>query len=375
MRQRSTLRGSRAGGAAIVLLAIAAVGCTDRAAERARSDLEVGLAEAGGVAFQIHDGLAAVRDAEPGRLELWAAAPVLDITADAAAGATRDWIIEIRNSLPDATLTIASSTAQGALATFDATALPTRRTFQVALPDSASTVLHLGPARGEPAEPFCFVALGDVQNGVDTLPDIFVRLAAEPRVEFVLGMGDLTQDGSVEQMDHFQSVLEALPLPLYSTIGNHDAPEDTPWHELFGRSSERFAYRGVQFSLIDSASSTVTEQVYDWLDIWLADARDRVHIVTTHMAPIDPVGVRNGSFASRAEAGKILSKLAAGQVDLTLYGHVHSYYSFENAGIPALITGGGGAFEEQLDGIGRHYLVIDVDPAKGVLSSRFVGVD
>ena len=362
-------------GAIAALCAALANGCTDRAAERAERDLEVGLGEAGGVAFEVREGLGSIRALAPGQLVLWATAPVIDVSAEAAAGATRTWTIEVRNCLPDAELAIAASTGAGAAATWVAATVPTRRTYQVDLPDGARTTLHLAPPGGDLARPFRFAALGDVQNGVDTVGELFARIAQEPGVELVLGMGDSTQEGTAEQMERFQLELEALPVPYFSVIGNHDAPEDTPWHDLFGRASERFGYRGVQFSLVDSAGAMVTSQVYQWLDTWLDDARARVHIVTMHMPPLDPVGGRNGSFASRAEAGEMLSKLAGGQVDLTLYGHVHSYYSFENAGIPAFITGGGGAFEERLDGIGRHYLVFEVDPARGVLSSRFVGVD
>ena len=40
---------------------------------------------------------------------------------------------------------------------------------------------------------------------------------------------------------------------------------------------------------------------------------------------------------------KLLGMLSAAGVDLTLYGHVHTYLEFTNAGIPAYISGGGGA--------------------------------
>src|SRR5260221_4504482 len=94
-----------------------------------------------------------------------------------------------------------------------------------------------------------------------------------------------------------------------------------------------------------------------------------------HIPPVDTVGVINGSFADRDEAAKLLAKLAGGHVDLTLYGHIHSYYPFSNAGIPAYISGGGGAIPERFDGIGRHYLTIDVDPAQVVLPTADVRID
>ena len=54
---------------------------------------------------------------------------------------------------------------------------------------------------------------------------------------------------------------------------------------------------------------------------------------------------------------------------------MHSYYAYSNAGIPAYITGGGGAIPEQLDGIGRHYLTVDVDSVRQVSEVAVVRVD
>jgi Icc protein len=71
----------------------------------------------------------------------------------------------------------------------------------------------------------------------------------------------------------------------------------------------------------------------------------------------------------------LLARLAAGGVDLTLYGHIHSYYRFHNAGIPAYISGGGGSHPERFDQIGRHFLVVDADPGAGTLQVRVVRVD
>jgi hypothetical protein len=59
---------------------------------------------------------------------------------------------------------------------------------------------------------------------------------------------------------------------------------------------------------------------------------------------------------------------------LTLYGHIHTYHPFSNGGIPAYISGGGGAIPERLDGIGRHFMVVDVNP-KAVEQVGMVPVD
>ena len=94
-----------------------------------------------------------------------------------------------------------------------------------------------------------------------------------------------------------------------------------------------------------------------------------------HIPPLDPIGLRNGGFASRLEANNLVARLAAADVEVTVYGHVHSYYAFSNAGIPAYITGGGGAIPERLDGIGRHFLTVDIDPDSQLFQVGIVRVD
>jgi 3',5'-cyclic AMP phosphodiesterase CpdA len=200
---------------------------------------------------------------------------------------------------------------------------------------------------------------------------------ADPAIMFVASSGDLTQRGTPEQLQRFQRELEVLRVPLFSTVGNHELGNDdgAPFQRLFGRANFRFVYGGAQLTFVDSASATIAPRVYDWLTTWLDEGRQRSHVVLMHIPPIDPIGVRNGSFADRNEAAKLLAKLAGGGVDLTLYGHIHSYYAFSNAGIPAYISGGGGSIPERFDGIGRHYVTVDVDARTGTFEVGMVRID
>ena len=157
--------------------------------------------------------------------------------------------------------------------------------------------------------------------------------------------------------------LKLLDVPLYSTVGNHELMGDAKlWREYFGRHNTNFRFKGVTFSLVDSANAAIDPMVYGWIEQWLAASRSEVHLFFTHFPPIDPFSLRNGSFRSRKEANKLLAMLADGKVDVTFYGHIHSLYIYQNAGIPAYISGGGGAWPERWDGIDRHYLVVDVAP-------------
>ncbi|MFZ5889597.1 MAG: metallophosphoesterase family protein [Myxococcota bacterium] len=359
-----------------------ALACARPSEERALRDLEVGQAHSAALSVHVENGLAAVRRINASELVLWGSAPSFVFEIETPAATTLR--LELQNTLPDAELRALTPLPQLRMLSSDAPSdapagtpadLPTRQAFELELPAGTSKFRMAAPDADDHA-PFRFALLSDVQEAIDTVSDIFERINLQPKLRFLFGAGDLTQRGTPEQLERYQRELLALGIPYFTTLGNHELGTDPLlFHEYFGRGNFQFEFKGVTFTLLDSASATLDPIVYDWLDTWLTAARDRVHVVSMHIAPIDPIGVRNGSFASRAEAAKLLGRLAEGHVDLTVYGHIHSYYAFENAGIPAYISGGGGAIPERFDQIGRHFLVFDIDPQRGVLQTRRVDVD
>ena len=136
-----------------------------------------------------------------------------------------------------------------------------------------------------------------------------------------------------------------------------------------------FRFKGVAFSLVDSGNATIDPDVYERLDGWLGAARDDVHVVLTHYPPLDPVGLRGGGFRSRREGAKLVQRLAEGRADALFLGHIHSYYAFSVAGLPTFISGGGGAIQERLDGIERHYLKLEVRPGVRIESVAIVRIE
>ena len=341
-----------------------AVGCQRDTGDRADRDLEVGRASGGGLDVHVVDGLAAVRSLGTGRLVLWASAPAWELEIEAREAATVR--LDVQNAMTDAELLPTSSDARVTALTMSPS---TRKSFDVELPAGTSRFRFGSPDAREHGS-FKFMLMSDVQEAIDDVQDIYERMNEESDVRFLLGAGDLTEQGTEEQLRVFRDELLGLEVPYYTTLGNHELGSDNPpkYQDWFGRANFQFAFRGVVFTMLDSAGASLDPLVYDWLDGWLARGRNSVHVVAMHIPPLDPTGVRNGAFASRGEAA------AEYGVDLTLYGHVHSFYEFDNAGIPAFISGGGGAIPERFDDIGRHFMVIDVDADRGVLGTRVVRV-
>jgi 3',5'-cyclic AMP phosphodiesterase CpdA len=350
-------------------------GCSSPGGDRAALDLEVGHGEGHGVRITVEEGLAAVRAVDNGALRLWASAPVFTMRVHFDDDAAEAWDVIVDNSLPDAVLTVVTGAGEAIDVQTSPGEFPTQRRFRFSLVKNRDLALSLRPPDADDPSAFRFALLSDVQEALDRVQDIYARLDADPSIRFVLSAGDLTDKGTAEEHDRFQKELRSLRVPFYATLGNHDiAAGDGIYQRYFGRGSFRFVYRGVQFTLLDSASASIEPAVYDMLSGWLDEGRARAHVVAMHIPPLDPVGARNAAFGSRNEAGALLERLAAGEVDLTLYGHIHAYYNFSNAGIPAVVSGGGGAHPEKMAGIGRHYVTVDID-AKGALQTGVVRVD
>jgi predicted phosphodiesterase len=348
------------------------VACLRPSEDRAERDLEVGQAEAAGSSVRVSDGLATVRSLSAQGLVLWGSAPGFGFELERPNSG--DYAIEIQNCMADATLSLAPGSSGTLTAQGDA-GISTRKRWLYSGPAGTETLLLTAPDAEDEA-PFRFALLSDVQEAIDRVSDVFDRINQQKELRFLLGAGDLTQQGTRAQLERYQRELERLNVPYFTTLGNHELGT-TPdlFHDYFGRGSFQFRFHGVYFTLLDSASASLDPIVYDWLDDWLERAKRDVNVVAMHIPPIDPIGVRNGSWGSRSEAAKLLARLAEGRVDLTLYGHVHSYYEFDNAGIPAFISGGGGAIPERFDRIGRHFMVFEIDPKRGVLHQNVIKVD
>lgn len=363
-----------------------ATSCLRPAEERAERDERVGSAASAGLRVEVAYGHAAIRELTDERVHLWASAPTLNVTlefSEADAGgvagapegaeplAPRTVEMFVENCMPNAVLEVTFGAAQVDPAP---RAVPTECGFQL-LVSSRRLGVRLADPEADVAAGFHFGVLSDIQEAIDRVGDVYARINQETQLAFVLGAGDLTRRGTVDELERFQRELKALNLPYYTTLGNHELGDSPPpYQDYFGRGNFSFVFRAVRFTLVDSASATLDPRVYDWLDGWLQQGLNDIHVVAMHIPPLDPTGVRNGAFASRSEATKLLGRLARGRVDATFYGHIHSFYQFENAGIPAYISGGGGAIPERFDNLGRHFLDVTID-ANGVAGVRVVRVD
>lgn len=331
--------------------------CTRPGDDRPLTEETVGTASIADAKVVVGDGLAAIRELSDHRIELWATAPAISVEVTLGSTGAGAWTLIVRNSLHDAVLT-----ADGVPAARDPGLRPTVAQFQLALGAGPHTLV-LAPPDADRMERYRVAAMADIQTALPTVNEVFAAINAVPDARFVVAMGDITQRAEIEEYDLFEQQLGTLDIPYYTTIGNHElwAPFDR-YTDRFGRADFQFGFKGATFTFADSGDAGLDPLVEDWLVGRLAAAKSGTSVFLTHIPPLDPVGPRYGAFRSSRDGHRLVSRLVDNGVDLALYGHIHTYAEYENAGIPSYISGGGGAEPMRGDGIDRHFLMVELDP-------------
>jgi len=363
-----------------MLLALNLLSCLEVAEERALLEERVGQATQAGLELQVEHGASAIRavrrvGAEVS-VDLWAQQPTQRLFIRRSPGAEGAEVRSLRLSWHNVMSGVTVKVEGPSGAPVEAERLTvegapvTLLTARVPLASDTLT-LSLTPPEPPQGSAWRVGVFADVQERLDGLSELLKPLGEEP-VRFCLISGDLTEQGSKVALTTFQAGLERhLPFPCYATLGNHElGTPGPPFHALFGRGSGSFRYGGARVTLLDDASATLAPRTRERLNGWLAEGREQLHLIVTHLPILDADGTRSGAFASRLEAIELLATLAEGGVDLLLYGHVHTFKSFVQAGIPALISGGGGSIPMRFDGVGRHYVVLELDPVRQTTAHR-----
>lgn len=349
-----------------LVTALLMVSCLRPSEHHERFDERVGMTEVDGLRID-GDGSMAIRSVTPQEVVIWSGAPRLRLRIE---GITEPLRVRVMNTLPDAELVAGMTLVpreNGRRRTEGLWTLqPAMNGAQLVI-ESADAELPIAHAVG---------VLSDIQEAIDNMSEIVDRLNQD-ELRYVISTGDLTNNGTREELLRFQQELEGLDVPFYSTVGNHEVPGPENWHELFGPFSGFFVQNGVAVSLVDSSNATIDPDLHTRM-LEFADANvGAPHLFLTHVPLLDQSGFRAGAFRSRNEAARVIQELSARSVDAIFFGHVHSYYAFSLGDVPSYISGGGGAIPERLDGIERHYLRVNLipDAERPIDGVTFVHVD
>jgi len=186
-----------------------------------------------------------------------------------------------------------------------------------------------------------FIVSGDSQRSHNEV-ELFVKKAnTMPGIDMVFLAGDLTEFGTLQEMEWVVEQFNKLRIPYFAVIGNHDllSKGSVAFQRMFGDLNYSFTYDGVKFICHDTNGREYkfNGKVPDisWVENQMSpSARARNYIGISHMRPF------SSDFDIKLETvyTDILNNNPAFLA--SFHGHDHSFgeYFPNNSRVPFVVT-------------------------------------
>lgn len=224
------------------------------------------------------------------------------------------------------------------------------------------------PARAPGEVVARFGILGDPHVGVaDESVQTGLKQMAEAGADFIVAIGDLTKDGRIEDYQRAKALFEASPVPLVTTLGNHDLFKRDPdepsgvdkYRSIFGTEPNTVReHNGVRVIVINSANPMLSPfRPFDLNEGEFTNgvpqsvpggtfSQDTVAWISTlekagptfillHQPPYPYLGMPPLVFGLDEPSTRILAELANRVAAQAVFcGHTHRFFRSEFEGLP-----------------------------------------
>ncbi|MDR0599745.1 MAG: metallophosphoesterase [Treponema sp.] len=203
-----------------------------------------------------------------------------------------------------------------------------------------------------PGEEYSFIVVSDIHIGGARDALDFTRLGEKLNgAQFIVITGDVTNQGSREELRLFIEAARSLGVPCYPAAGNHDiyTERGKPWRELIGSTMYRIDAGGASLFILDNANAAFGYDQLDWLETQLRRAGKNTFVFFHENLFVEASPPDFEQTTDIRERAKIMSALK-GRAGLVFMGHIHRrmekefggvrYITLENYGA----TGGTGGF-------------------------------
>lgn len=189
---------------------------------------------------------------------------------------------------------------------------------------------------------FRFAVVSDTGSENHTLEQILKKIYRSDN-RFVLYLGDLVVYRTASHFNWMTSEIsqKIRNKPFYMVPGNHEIKniegeiDKKLYRSIFGHEYYWFSYGNTIFIGLDTSDGTLADEQLAWLANTLEKIRPQFEncIIFSHIPPVAINGQYDHSLYP-ASAKKLEDVLKGHQVDLLLFGHVHTFSKQEFAGIP-----------------------------------------
>jgi 3',5'-cyclic AMP phosphodiesterase CpdA len=194
-----------------------------------------------------------------------------------------------------------------------------------------------------------FAVLGDNRSNPEVFGRVLRQLNRDPGLAFAIDVGDMVEQGTLEQFDDFfKQIRSAVRLPFLTVAGNHDLGKNqdlTLYREIFGPDYYAFQLRDHYFIVLnDNLENGMGAAQMAWLEGELRKSRAyKTRLVFLHVPLFDPRGGENHHCLPETTGRRLAALFRQYRVTHIFAGHIHSYFAGNWDGVPYTITGGAGA--------------------------------
>lgn len=221
---------------------------------------------------------------------------------------------------------------------------------------------------------FRFAIVTDSHNDNEILSQALLQ-AKSQGVVFIIGLGDYSSVGTVEELQRAKDTFQAANLPYYVTAGDHDLWEprnkgSNPagnFGSVFGPAYQSFGYEGIRFIIVYNSDNYegVDELQMRWLDDELTKVNIEkpkaaflfLHEPLYHASSDHVMGKINPALKDQAE--KISAKARQADIKEVFAGDTHFYTRYTDPKSLVDMTAVGAVTKERNTQKSR-FVIVDV---------------
>jgi predicted phosphodiesterase len=204
--------------------------------------------------------------------------------------------------------------------------------------DWRNEFVFLEPAARSPAlgNNYSFIVISDTHIANLQGAQQFAKIEniLEPADKFIVITGDITDQGTREELQFFVNAASSLSVPCYPVMGNHDiyAERGKPWREIIGSSLYRIDAPGTTLFFLDNANAALGNEQLLWLEEGLKTVEQNVFVFAHDNLFVRSAPPNFEQITDIRERARIMSMLK-NRCAAVFTGHLHQRIIREAGGV------------------------------------------
>ena len=173
---------------------------------------------------------------------------------------------------------------------------------------------------------FKIALISDSHYHFNALADAIADIQSKNDFEFIVVLGDITENGLLKEFELFHSIMAQSGIPYVTVIGNHDYLSNGSkiYEQMFGANNYTFSFRSVKFVVWDNVIwESEKEADYAWLEDVLNATSETESNVFNHVIPLSHIPPSDQQFDHHKD--RFHELLKKHDINLSVHGHKHEF--------------------------------------------------